>query len=159
MGKQRKMCEKLQSTKQIFLYSLSIANSMIHVREFFRKRLEYMIITFIIIILILDDILFVFNALGWKRIIWQAPIHHPYPHCSCFPVFICFYIYYMSDYSEYLSCPLGLDWDDLLKLHVASKTKSLLLTKLLLGVDQVEQSTRWHFQRKTRQGSRRRTHL
>lgn len=44
------MREKLPSTKQIFLYRLVIANSVIHVREFSRKELEYVIIMHIILI-------------------------------------------------------------------------------------------------------------
>lgn len=50
MGDQRKMREKLQSTKQIFLYRLVTANSVIHVRAFSRKELEYVIIMLIILI-------------------------------------------------------------------------------------------------------------
>lgn len=50
MGNRRKMREKLPSTKQIFLYRLVIANSVIHVREFSRKELEYVIIMHIILI-------------------------------------------------------------------------------------------------------------
>lgn len=49
MGNRRKMREKLPSTKQIFLYRLVIANSVIHVREFSRKELEYVIIMHIIL--------------------------------------------------------------------------------------------------------------
>lgn len=49
-GKCIKSYKALQSTKQIFLYRLVIANSVIHVTEFSRNELEYVTIMLIILI-------------------------------------------------------------------------------------------------------------